>query len=214
MPTGLYLTPRYAAGAFTLAIIVAVASASLYCGGDNEASGDLDENFIRAAATVEAMGLPVYWLGREFTAGDMRFGGPYVASVGAEVSGGGVSARYLSWGEGEAEPYDGLNMDLQLTTYSRGAWAAVEERITNPQTPGTRRSTVSVLGDDAVMFAAPTGTRPLNALWLVVDLDEVVMVAAANSGGAIYPGGRDYNPFINDPDLLVQVMQDLRPYPE
>ena len=40
------------------------------------------------------------------------------------------------------------------------------------------------------------------------------MVAGTNSGGPMYPGGPDYNPFINNPDLLVALMEDLRPYPE
>jgi hypothetical protein len=214
MPTGLYLRPRYAAGALTLAIIVAVATASMYCGGDNEASGDLDENFIRAAATVEAMGLPVYWLGREFTAGDMRFGGPYVASFGAEVEGGGVSADYLSWAEGEREPYEGLNVDLQLTTYSRDAWARVEDRMMNPRAPGVTRRDVLVAGHDGALLLETSVTRPLNALWLILDLGDAVVVADAHSGGPVTPSGPDHSPFINNPDLLVQVMEDLRPYPK
>jgi len=56
--------------------------------------------------------------------------------------------------------------------------------------------------------------RPLNILRLVLDYGDVVVVAAAAAGGPVHPGGPDYNPFINDPDLFVQVMQGLRPYPE
>jgi len=90
----------------------------------------------------------------------------------------------------------------------------VKERAINARTPGTSQRTVSVAGRDGDLFLQAAGARPLNALWLIVDLDDVVLVAHTNSGGAVYPGGPDYNPFINNPDLLIQVMEDLRPYPE
>jgi len=96
----------------------------------------------------------------------------------------------------------------------RSDWDQVKERAINARTPGTSQRTVSVAGRDGDLFLQAAGARPLNALWLIVDLDDVVLVAHTNSGGAVYPGGPDYNPFINNPDLLIQVMEDLRPYPE
>jgi len=55
---------------------------------NNESEGDLDKYFLRDVPTVEAMGLPVYWLGREFTVDGLLFRGPYVAEFGDEVEGG------------------------------------------------------------------------------------------------------------------------------
>ena len=172
---------------------------------NNESEGDLDKYFLRDVATVEAIGLPVYWLGTEFTVDGLLFRGPYVAEFGDEVEGGGIRMSYV---------LEGGNTPAYLTVYSRDAWEMVEDRTMNPRTPGASQRTVSVLGKDAEMFSAPGGTRPLNALWLIVDLSDVVVVADTNSGGAVRPGGPDYNPFINNPDLLVQVMEDLRPYPQ
>ena len=68
-------------------------------------------------------------------------------------------------------------------------------------------------GRQAELISIPRFTRPVGQLRLILDLDEVFVVAVARSGGQ-KPGGSDYNIFIRDPDLLVQVMQDLRPYPE
>jgi len=84
----------------------------------------------------------------------------------------------------------------------------------NFSAPGVTRRAVSVQNRDGVLLLQAAGARPLNAIWLILELGDVVVVADTNSGGAVRPGGPDYNPFINDPDLLVEVMQDLRPYPE
>ena len=59
--------------------------------------------FLRDVATVEAMGLPVYWLGREFTVDGSVFRGPYVSEFGAEVEGGGRTYE-LPAGRREQQP--------------------------------------------------------------------------------------------------------------
>jgi hypothetical protein len=186
-----------------IAIVAGVAWIS--CGGDDDSEGDLDEYFLRDVATVEAMGLPVYWLGREFTVDGLVFRGPHVAEFGAEVEGGGIRMSYVLVGG---------NTPAYLTIYSRDAWELVKDRMMNPRLPGVTRRTVSVQDRDGELILQSAGARPLNAIWLILDLSVVVGVADTNSGGAIYPGGPDYNPFINNPDLLIQVMEDLRPYPE
>ena len=67
----------------------------------------------------------------------------------------------------------------------------------------------------AELLFLPRGTRPINQLWLILEMKDAVVVAQAHSGGPTHPGGPDYNPFINNPDLLVQVIEEnLRPYPE
>ena len=167
-----------------------------------ESSDDPDEYFLRDVATVEAMGLPVYWLGREFTAGDLVFRGPYGAEFGAEVEGGGVRTTYLA-------PLDGGNVAFRLTTYSRDAWELVKERILNPKLPGVTRRTVSIRDRQAELISVPLGTRPVNTLSLVLDLGDVAIVAAAGAGAPDEPP----NPLINA-DNLTALMEDLRPYPE
>ena len=195
-------------GASLLALVAVVAgvvwiSRSLTDSPEEQAYG----YFLRDVATVEAMGLPVYWLGREFTVDGLVFRGPHVAGFGAEVEGGGVAMTYLA-------SVDGGNTRLRLTVYSRDAWELVKDSMMNPRLPGVTRRTVSVQGRDGDMILQSAGARPLNAIWLVLDLSDVVVVAAANSGGPVSPGGPDYNSFINNPNLLIQVMEDLRPYPE
>ena len=189
-------------------IALAVLAAPMGCDPNDQSEEGLDKSFLRDVAAMQAMGVPVYWLGTEFTVDGHVFRGPYVSEFGAEVEGGGIQMDYVT-------AIDGANIGPTLTIYSRPAWELAKDRMTNPTTPGASRRTVSVLGKDAEMFSTPGGARPLNATWLVVDLNDVVAVARANS--VIAPaarGGGELNPFINNPDLLVQVMQDLRPYPQ
>ena len=190
-----------------IAIVAAIACISV--SGGNQSEGDLDEYFLRDVATVEAMGLPVYWLGTEFTVDGLVFRGPYVAEFGDEVEGGGIHMSYL---------LDGGNSSLALTVYSMNAWSLAKERVENPKIPGeprpVTRRTVSVGTREAELLSLPLATREVNQLWLILNMEDAVAVAVAGSGGPVYPGGPDYNPFINNPDLLIQVMEDLRPYPE
>jgi hypothetical protein len=190
-----------------LALVAVVAgvvwvSRSLNDSPEEEAYG----YFLRDSATAQAQGVPVYWLGQEFTAGDLVFRGPYGAEFGAEVEEG-ISVDYLA-------PVDGGNVAFGLTIYSRDAWERVKENIRNPKIPGVTRRTASIGAREGELLSLPLATREVNQLWLLLDMEDVVVVAVAHSGGPLYPGGPDYNPFINDPDLLIQVMEDLRPYPE
>jgi len=190
-----------------LCVLIAVAGGALWasCDPNDRSEGGLDKSFLRDAAAMQQLGLPVYWLGTEFTVDGNVFRGPHVSEFGAEVKGGGMRMSYVLVGG---------NTPAYLTVYTRPAWELVRDRMTNPTTRGAVVRAVSVVGRDAELFSAPGGTRPLNALWLIVDLSDVVVVADTNAGGAVRLGGPDYNPFINNPDLLIQVMQDLRPYPE
>ena len=172
--------------------------------------------FLRDAKAMEDVGLPVYWLGREVNAGGRTFQGPYGLEFGGEVEGGGIFVRYISWFEGT--PGEGASTSLDMTVYSPGAWELVESGILNPRLlpsegEATRR-TVTVSGREAKLISVPQYARPVGELRLILDLDDVVVVAVAPSGGQ-RPGGGDYNPFINNPDLLVQIIdENLRPYPE
>jgi len=195
------------AGSVAALIVVVAAFMWISRSCDGESESDLDKYFLRDAATVEALGLPVYWLGREFTVDGLVFRGPEVAKFGAEVEGGGIHMDYLA-------SVDGGNTGMELTIYSRDAWGLVEDSMMNPGLPGVTRRAVTVGGREGELLFLPLDTRPLNVLRLVLDFGDVVVVAVARAGGAVYPGGPDYSPFINNPDLLPQVMEDLRPYPQ
>jgi len=197
---------------------LAAVVAGISCVGLGE-DDDPDERFygyfLRDQKAMEEMGLPVYWLGRGFTAAGLVLEGPYGLEFGGEVEGGGIFMRYVSWLDGT--PFVGTNMGLEITVYSPDAWELAKSRILNPRLLPSEgevtRRTVTVKDRQAELISIPRFTRPVGQLRLILDLDEVLVVAVARSGGQ-KPGGSDYNIFINSPDLLVQVMQDLRPYPE
>ena len=180
----------------------------------NRGGGDDEDEFYgyfrRDAKAMQEMGLPVYWLGREFTATPkgIVFRGPYGVRFGGEVEGGGIYMEYTS---------EGTDPGLELTNYSTDAWNLARDRILNPRTLPSEgdvtRQTVMVNDREAELIFVPQTGRKIGQLRLVLDLDEVVVVALVRSGGP-GPAGVDYSLFIRNPDLLVQVMQDLRPYPE
>lgn len=178
---------------------------------------DLDKYFLRDAKAMQEMGLPVYWLGTEFSAGDLTFRGPSGVEFGGEIEGGGIYMEYGASLEGKNEPLGSVTM-MDVTVYGSDAWSRVENNVRNPRIPGESRPvahrTVNVKGREADLLSLPLDTRPVNQLWLIVDMGDAVVVASTPSGGAVQAGGPDSNPFIDDPDLLVQVMEDLRPYPE
>ena len=125
--------------AFISGVIVVVAGVScIVRGGDDQPNGDLDKYFLRDVAKVEAMGLPVYWLGREFTAGGLTFQGPYGGEFGGEVEGGGIDMDYVSWLDGT--PFEGTNIGLKIIVYGPNAWELASGRI---MTPPRRASQVS-----------------------------------------------------------------------
>lgn len=211
-----------------LMLILAAGLSSASCLGRDTASDDLrrclrrdqtmDEDcvdqiffgyFQRDAKTLQEKGLPVYWLGREFTATPrgLTFRGPYGVGFGGEVEGGGILMEYVSGGTDPA---------LEITIYSPAAWELVIDRLLNPRLLSNEgkatRQTVTVKGREAELISIPQFSRPVGELRLIVDLDEVVVVAeAALVQGS---GGTDYGLFVKNPDLLVQVMQNLRPYPQ
>ena len=182
------------------------------CGGDNDnqAQSNMDPAFLTPVAAAEEAGLTVYWLGASFEAGGVLF-----------------STREADFPEGiMGVPLQGLEVDyssgdqpggvLELDLLSRADWDQVKDSMMNPRLPGVERRTVSVAGRDGDLLSQYAGAGPrLNALWLVLDLGDVVVVTWANSAiGSAVQGSPELSPFIKNPDLLVQVMQDLRPYPQ
>jgi hypothetical protein len=201
----------------TLAVVVYAVSY-----GSSSNDDDVDQRFydyfLRDAKVMEDLGLPVYWLGRGFTAGALTFQGPYGAEFGGEVEGGGISMGYIYWIDGT--PGEGSNFSLEITVYGPDAWELVRDRIISPPPPAVpsrysvTRRTVHVNGREAQLIAVPSGNRRVNGLSLILDVDSVVVVAQAASVLSGY-GASELNIFIKNPDLLVQVIdENLRPYPE
>jgi hypothetical protein len=195
-------------GAALFGLVIA-ASLGAGCGDKSEDGYDY---FLRDVAAMEEMGLPVYWLGREFRAGGLTFQGPYGVGFGGEVEGGGIFMQYISWLDGS--PGEGSHVTLEVTVYGRSAWDLVENGV-GTDVPGVTHKAVRVGDRDGDVILQGDAARPLNVLSLVLDLEDVVVVARARSVLApAAQGGRELNTFINNPDLLVQVMQDLRLYSE
>jgi len=175
---------------------------------------DLQPEFLTPVAAAQQASVGLRWLGKDLHIEGMHF------SVGAAkfpegflgVPLKGVEIYYLQ------EPQQS-GTSFELNVFPPSEWAKVRQkvqelRISGEPRPATRRS-VKVGTQDAELLLLPLGTREINHLWLIVELEDAVVVARAHSGGPRYPGGPDYNPFINNPDLLVQVIdENLRPYPE
>jgi len=188
-------------------IAVAPVALSISCDPNDDSEPGLDKYFLRDVTAMQELGLPVYWLGTEFTVDDHVFRGPYVSEFGAEVEGGGIQMDYVT-------AIDGANIGPVLTVYSRGAWDLVKDGV-NAEVPGVTHRVIRVGDRDGEMILQADATRPLNAISLVLDLGDVVVVARTNSViGATPWAGSDMNPIIDNPDLLIRVMEDLRPYPE
>jgi hypothetical protein len=205
------------AAAFIFLVTAIFAVSCLSPPRDDNADQRFYGYFLRDVQAMQDMKLPVYWLGRDFTAGGLTFYGPYGVEFGGEVEGGGIFMTYVLWLEGT--PFEGANTGLDITVYSPSAWEGVKDRITNPHPlPGqgkVNRSTVDVQGHSAQLISFVGGIRPVERLTLILQRQQVIVVAVAASVGPATPGGPDYNPFVNNPDLLVQVLNDnLRQYPQ
>jgi hypothetical protein len=121
------------------ALVVTLPAISCVGLGHND---DVNERFygyfLRDAKTMQDMRLPVYWLGRGFTAGALTFQGPYGLEFGGEVEGGGIFMRYISWLDGT--PGEGTNIGLEITVYSPDAWELARGRIMTPPSAGRPKS--------------------------------------------------------------------------
>jgi len=198
----------WAIATVTVGLVILCPCATGCCGdNDNQAQSAMDPAFTEADAAQEA-GLTVYWLGPSFEAGGVLF---RISEAEFPEGFAGVPLQGLEVGYSSQPEPAGI---LYLQLLSRSDWDQVKEKTINPPVPGVTHRTVSVGGREGELLFLPGGSRPLNILRLVLDLGDVVLVAQAYAGGPVYPGGPDYNPFINNHDLLVQVMEDLRPYPQ
>ena len=212
---GAFDLPKAVASLCALIAIVAgglLVLSAAGCQDEQQTGPDLDPAFLTPVAAAEEAGLTVYWLGASFEVGDVLFSTREAdfpeGIMGVPLQG--LQVRYSS----RNEPGGVLYLDV----VPKSEWNKVEEKISDLVISGeprpVRREKVQVKDKTADLLFLPLATRPLNQLWLILDLGDTVVVALALSGGPTEEGGPDYNPFINNPDLLIQVMEDLRPYPE
>jgi len=202
---------RWLIGCLTVGLVV-LSPWQTGCGTDEKTGSDLDPAFLTPVAAAEEAGVTVYWLGASFEAGGVLFTTREAefpeGIVGVPLQA--LQVRYSSRNEAGSVLY--------LDVVPKSEWNEVEEKISDLVISGeprpVRREKVQVRDKTADLLFLPLATRPLNQLWLILDLGDTVVVALAPSGGPTEEGGPDYNPFINNPDLLIQVMEDLRPYPE
>jgi hypothetical protein len=200
---------RYVAVAALTAALVILSAWLAGCEDEQEVGPGVNQPVFTEAEAAKEAGLTVYWLGPSFEAGGVlfRISEAYFPEGFAGVPLQGLEVGYSS----QPEPA-GI---LYLQVLSRSDWDQVKEKAINARMPGTTQRAVSVAGRDGDLFLQAAGARSLNALWLIVDLGDVILVAHTNSGVAPAAQGEvELNPLIANPDLFIQVMQGLRPYPD
>jgi hypothetical protein len=164
-------------------------------------SQDRYANFQTAVAHAPQDGYTPYWLGGSFQARGLTFVGPITDDVYYEVDGGGVSMDYA------AAVLENGAVSVHLTDYTAAAWAKAAVRI-----PNTGRG-VRVAGFPATVGEETDGTGSVIGTWVIIDAGGTTVMALVNSGINPTPGGPELNPLIDETTLL-NVLQNLRPYPQ
>ena len=181
--------------------------------GSNDSRDPLSNpEFLNPVAEAEEAGVRVYWLGEQFQAGSLTFGVGGANEFIDRPEGPGLEFSYSGdTGRG--------NVAFNVESYSAqgggatpplGGAAVLRERALAVR--GATSRDVRVGNWDGELLSIPSATRPVNQLWLFVDLGETIVVGQAFSGGPGIPG-EDPNPLIQA-DLLIDLMTQLRPYPE
>ena len=162
--------------------------------------------FLTPVAEAEDAGVRLYWLGEQFEVGSIPFRLAGASEFVEEQYGGpGVIFAY----SGDT---GGGHVAFTVGSYSaqRGGAAVLRERVLAVQ--GATSQRVRVGNWEGELLSLPAGTRPVNQLVLIVDIGNTIVVGRAFSGGTGIPG-EDANPLIQA-DLLIEVMEQLRPYAE
>ena len=142
------------------------------------------KNYKDVIASSEKDGYTPYWLGREFTAGDLLFTGPHIAERD-EIVGGGARSTYA----GVVKELDG-SVQFELSMYSPQAWELERSRHTGASPAGTVTRMVEVDGHQGTLSLIPAGTRPINAARLVLNIGDTTIVAVGYAGGPAGPGAQ------------------------
>jgi len=182
-------------------LLAAVALAVSACGTKRDNPEGLDPNFLSAVADAQEAGLTVYWVGEQFEVEGLTFratGGRFEE----REEGSSVEVYYGADSEG------GGGVAFTPITYGPRAWESARNRVI-PNTEGVIRQAVVVRGWPAELFSIPVG-QWTNRL-VIVEAPDAVIVARANT--TIARIRRQVNPLV-DPDQLLAVLENLRPYPE
>lgn len=196
-----------------LAIIVAATCLSLAataCGlllADQEQTGDPLEyaEFQTPVAEAQAIGIMPYWLGERFKAGSLVFQIAGASRLIDRGTGKGLEIEYSTeLGRGSV----GLNLEM----YPKAAGGARAALQAAKGAAGATPRGSKVGHWDAEFVTLPLGNRPVNQLWLFVDVGEMIVIGNAPSVESGIPG-QDPNPLI-EANNLIWAMEQLRPYPE
>ena len=161
--------------------------------------------FLTPVAEAEEAGVKLYWLGRQFKAGSLSFGVSSATEFIVLRDGPGLEISYIADVEGGH-----VGFDVESYSGRQGGAAVIRERALSVR--GTTSQRVRIGNWSGELFSIPSGTRPVNNLWLFVDLGDTIVVGQAGSGGPGIPG-EDANPLI-EADLLIDLMAQIRPYPQ
>ena len=168
--------------------------------------------FLTPVAEAQDAGVKLYWLGEQFQAGSLTFRVGAANEFIDRSEGPGLEISYSGdTGQG--------HVSFQLESFSAQGGGATPPlggaAVTRDRALAVRGATsrdVRVGNWDGELLSLPSGTRPVNQLVLFVDLGNTIVVGRAFSGGPGIPG-EDANPLIQA-DLLIDLMEQLRPYPE
>ena len=168
--------------------------------------------FLTPVAEAEDAGVGVYWLGTQFQAGSLSFKVAGAAEFIDRPEGAGLEISYSAdIGRGNvAFDVESYSAQRGGATPPLGGAEVTRERAL--AVSGATSEDVRVGNWEGELLSLPSATRPVNQLVLFVDLGNTIVVGRPFSGGPGIPG-EDLNPLIQA-DLLIEVMEQLRPYPE
>lgn len=156
-------------------------------------------NYQTAVAQAPKEDWTPYWLGRSFDAGGLHFTGPTVADFGDEISGGGVTMDYdASHGVG----------NLAVSLFSSSAWQDALRRGFGRRVAGSEQNTFVIAGVPATVTSGPVHNEGVR-----VDMDFGNTHVLVRAGPSFDLSNHDTNT-LNDVTTLVDVLQNLRPYPQ
>lgn len=197
-------------GAVVLRLVILVTAAfGLACSSTNSANpADTSTELEDQVNQARNAGVTVYWLGEGFDGGGSHF----VIYPGADFT------------DATDSRYPGLSLNYYARTArgsARTGFQMYSEAGEGPQIMMDRAAAVRGASAEDVtvgnwpgkLFTLPSPSRPVNKLYLFVDLGDTVAIVQPASGTTGLPG-EDSNPLI-DKDLLIQVVaENLQPIPE
>jgi hypothetical protein len=193
------------------AVAVLAASFAFSCVSITGGGEELDpERYKTPVAQAVEAGLRPYWLGPAFELGGLSFN-----SVEAEFPEGaagqridGVEIRYAAIVDYARKG------SLDLSTFRKSDWAMAEGALRSPQGIAGDSNDARIQGREAEIITLSTATRPLNRIYVIMDLgDQVLLVQTASRSTGGRGGIPDVNPLLDQATLL-SVLENLRPYPE